>query len=306
MLDKDVFHWRNKRLFQGVESDTVQEIRWKAGKFSAQATKKDGRWSLVSPVKAPANAIAVEGLVSTLVYAEATGIYAGTEAGNLRKPEAELEFQAGKDKNKIYLYPSPEHKSDQWVARVEGKSPLYIVEAKPFERFRKPLLEYRELHLFPGRERSSVKAISLSFPRQKKKVELRLDSGLWLASGGDPLRENISQDRIKDMISVLVDGEAKEFLPPSSEAARLLKANPADVEVTLKGGGLPDSKARFLVMERKKALTDGQAPGEVAVYGEDVLASLPIRMEDLYESHNKQVVTETKKESHGHNPSPGH
>ena len=84
-------------------------------------------------------------------------------------------------------------------------------------------------------------------------------------------------------------------------AAREFHAGKPDVEVTLADG----RKAAFLVAGRRVAITEGLVPGEVRAYGGEFLRLLPIRPEDLYESHN-QLAPQPKETEHEHDHEHGH
>jgi hypothetical protein len=308
-LQKDVFHWRNKRLFPTAETEGVEAISWK-GKISVESRKLDGRWALVQPVAADANFIMMEGLASTLVYATARSVFSDSrttpEARSLlrTRPVLQVEFQEGGESRKLALYPRPGQRD--FVAAVGADGPLLVVDAHPFDRFTKSMIEYRDRRIFAFHERGYLNELSLRFPREKKEITLKHEGGEWAFAGGDEPTEALSQRRIRAFVSALTEAEATTFLPASSQAARLLRTRPADLLLTVKGDGLPEGKASFLVVERKSAVTEGRSASEVRTYGEDFLKVLPIRLQDLYESNNQQVIPETKKENDGHDHSHHH
>lgn len=302
MLDKDLFHWRNKRLFPKLETENVTALEWK-GKSSLKAVKKDGEWKIESPIAADANHIMMEGLVSTLVYSSAISIFSDsssnpeTKKAMAGRPAMEFTFTDLKGERALKLF--SRGKTPEFFAVAGEGGPVYLVDGAPFDRFSKPLLEYRDRRIFAKRDAGSVDEMELKFPREGKQVTLTLKDGAWTPKENQP--EPLSQSRIKSIVSALFNVEATVFLPSSSQAATLLRTQPVDVEVRLNGAALPEAKARFLVMERKSAITEGRTPAEVRIYGEDLLKALPIRLQDLYETNNKTVIPETKKENDGHN-----
>lgn len=293
MLDKEVFHWRNKRIFPGLESEKVVSLSWKAPSFSLSAKKEEGAWKIQAPVQAPANTVMMEGLVSTLVYASAKGVL---DKAVKAKPELEIEFPGGR------LLLSPRAGSSgsarEYVAEANGR--FYVLDAVPFDRFRKGLLEYRDRRLFPGL--AHLEEIELVFPRQDKRLLLKRGANSWAMAGGDQPTEELSQARLTQISSALEQGEASAFLPATNPGAREFRRHKPDLEVILPGG----RKASFLVAERKMALTEGVLPGEVRAFSGPFLTALPIRFEDLYASHNKLAPQLNKEEDahdhshHGH------
>jgi hypothetical protein len=287
MLDKDVFHWRNKRIFPGLEAEKVSELGWKGREVSLKARKENGKWQIESPIKAPANFVMLEGLASTLAYVTAQGIL---EKG-AGKPELEIEFSGGKIA--LAPKPGPAKGARELVASANGK--FFLVDAAPFDRFRKGMLEYRERRLFP--DLGQVTELELSFPRENKRIQLK-KAAAWAAEGGDKPAEELSQQRINALAEALAQGEASAFLPAANPGARQYRQHKPDLEVALPGG----RKASFLIAERKMALTEGVLPGEVRAFTGPFLAALPIRFEDLYASHNK-LAPQLKKEEDGHDHS---
>lgn len=289
MLDKNVFHWRNKRIFPGMEPEKISEISWKGREIALSAKKAKGQWRIESPIRAPANFVMIEGLVSTLAYASAKGIQEKAPG----KPELEISFTGGK------LALSPKAAAGgaarELVASAGGK--FFVVDATPFDRFRKGMLEYRERRLFP--ESSQLEEMELSFPREGKRIRLK-KGATWAAEGGDKPAEELSQARIAGIAAALVQGEASAFLPASNPGARQFKQHKPDLVVILPGG----RKASFLIAERKMALTEGLLPGEVRAFTGPFLEVMPIRFEDLYVSHNKLAPQLQKEEDeHGHDHS---
>lgn len=288
MLDKEVFFWRNKRIFPGLEAEKVSELAWKGKEISLKAKKENGQWRIEAPLQAPANFVMMEGLASTLAYSSAKGIW---EKPVNAQPSLTIEFNGGR--LDLLPHPMPGLGSRDILARAGGK--IFVVDATPFDRFRKGLLEYRDRRLFG--DLGQLGEMELSFPREGKRVQLK-KGAVWAVEGGDKPAEELSQQRISSLADALTQGEASAFLPATNPGARQFKQHKPDLEVILPGG----RKASFLIAERKMALTEGILPGEVRAFTGPVLAVLPIRFADLYASHNK-LAPQLQKEEDGHDHS---
>lgn len=317
MLEKDLFHWRNKRIFPEIESDQVEELSF-TGKIAVNGQKLDGKWKLLSPVQTPGNQIQWEGLVSTVVYLNAKALH--TVSGSLGKPELVVRLKAkgntAKDPKaaasngvrEIQFFPKKNSQNGEWIA-VEGQR-SFVVESYPLERFRKPLIEYRERKLFPQRVYADLEKVHFQFPREKSEIRFTKQKEDWQPEEkSDP----ISQTRIRTFLLRLFDMDAEFFVDKNSQGAKLLQSQVPDLVVEIEGKGFRE-KRKFLVVGRKSALTEGLIAAEAASMGENFLKWMPIRKSDFLEANNKTVMPEGVKEeeedghehSHGDDPHHGH
>lgn len=286
-FDKDLFHWRNKRLFPRVDTAKISSLRWK-GKVSVAAEKKDGAWRLSQPVAAAGNFTMFEGLASTLAYAGAKAVL---DKGEGRAAALLIEFNDGAPQR---LSLAPRAKSltpgvKEYLARVNETGPYFAVEAAPFDRFLKPLLEYRERTL--GGRPEAATELHLKFPRENKAVTLKKVGEDWTYGEAEPL----SQERVKALLAALAKAEATAFLPVSGPEGKQFATRPKDVELSW-----GETRASFFVWDRKLAITEGELPTEVRAYGQDLLRVLPVRLQDLAAANNKVVISEPKEDEHEH------
>ncbi len=305
MLEKDLFHWRNKRIFPDLESDQIEELSF-SGKISVAGKKQDSKWNLVSPLQAPGNRIQWEGLVSTVVYLNAKSLH--SLSGNLGKPELTIRLKVKAGAREIQFFPKKGSQSGEWIA-VEGKR-SFVVESYPLERFRKPLIEYRERKLFPLRVYADLEKVHFQFPREKSEISFAKQKDDW-----QPLEKSdpISQTRIRTFLLRLLDMDAEFFVEKNSQGAKLLQSQVPDLVVEIEGKEFRE-KRKFLVVGRKSALTEGLIASEAASMGETFLKWMPIRKSDFLEANNKTVMPEGVKEeeedghdhSHGADPHHGH
>lgn len=320
MLEKDVFHWRNKRVLPDWTPDQIQGLQFR-GKTTASAKKENGKWTLAAPVVAPGNSIQWEGLVSTIVYLNAKSVLPGkANAGKLELTveiegnSAELgsSGQSGSErgasdnttnlkKKVLQFYENKGSKSGEWILWLDSKA--YLVEAYPLERFRKTLVEYRERRLFPSLVYADLEKARFLFPREKTEIQFVKDKENWNATEAT---EPLSQTRIRTFLQRLMDMEAEFFVQDSSQGAKLFRSQPADLVVEVQGKGFQEKRS-FLVVGRKSALTEGPTAKELSSMSEAFLKWMPIRKSDFYETNNKTVVPEGVKEEEqdGHDHSDG-
>ncbi len=317
MIEKDVFHWRNKRVLPDWSPEQIQGLQFR-GKTTAAAKKENGKWMLAAPVVAPGNSIQWEGLVSTIVYLNAKSVLSGKENAGKLELTVEIEGASAKQnasdetntlkKKVLQFYENKGSKSGEWILWMDSKA--YLVEAYPLERFRKTLVEYRERRLFPNHVYADLEKARFLFPREKAEIQFVKDKENWNATEAT---EPLSQTRIRTFLQRLMDMEAEFFVQDSSQGAKLFRSQPADLVVEIQGKGFQEKRS-FLVVGRKSALTEGPTPKELSSMSEAFLKWMPIRKSDFYEANNKTVVPEGVKEeeqdghdhSHGTDPHHGH
>lgn len=318
MLQKDLFHWRNKRIFPESASGDVSAIEWidKTGqKFSA--AKKDNVWRLESPVFAPANSILVEGLATTLVYLDMKGVFSESRSGVPAKkalsgkPAWKLAFANAKGEwSRVAVYSVTKEKGGtEFVVDKAGEPRLLTIDGLVLERFNKPLIEYRERRLIVGDELSGATEVALIFPKEKKEIVLKPEAQTWVYTSGDKPTEALSRDRIDSFLRVLSSIEANNLVKISADPMYgAFTKLPADLELEFRSDGKVKRRMRFAIHKRQEILTESLVPGELAVLSGAFLKLLPVRMHDLYESANKQVVTSepAKEGEHGEHSHPDH
>jgi len=304
LLKGDLFHWRNKRLFPGTQADKLSFLSFSTRGNTVRAARGEQGWALTEPVKAPANSILLDGLMSTLSYTTAKSIYAPAHSDPSAqkvlqtKPILTASFgRAGETEFtfKVYAQPGAGPNAADYVAEASGLDPLFVVEGTPLERFQKAPDSYRDHRLFPRADLGGTDKLTLNFPRLTKTLTLERKSGAWVPTAGEPPAEPLSQKRVNAFNEALATIEAKDFGPAGTFAK-----TPADLELSISRQGKELAKTRFTVVQGKAALAPGDAENEVRRFGPEFLSLLPIRPQDLYESSNKQVVTKTPEAPHGH------
>lgn len=311
LLKQGTFHWRNKRLLVGFTSEGVVSLDWKTRGVKTSAVKGKDGWNLLLPVAAPANDVMLEGLASTAAFVEAKSIYSrrgDPEAKKALAGKPALELSIGREKGepatmRLFAQPGAASNSPDFVAEVAGSENLYVVDGVPFERFQKPILEYRNRKLFPFADILSAERMEIKFPRDGGKTFVfQRKDGVWNQVGGEPPAEPLSQVRLVSFFAGMDEAQARDFVAASDPKAAAFGKGPADTEVKI--GEKDTVEAKFWLSERQFALTSGANPKEVKRFGADFLKVLPIRAQDLYESSNKKVILQEP--AHGNHDAHDH
>lgn len=326
MINKEPFHWQSKRLFPAAEGHAFTRLGWVDRKPRPQreirAEKAEGKWRLRKPVSGAAGHLMLEGLASTVAYAAAKSVWSpgrGTSQAKqllATRPELELEFEAGGESHVLRLYPKPSAAKGpkEFVAAIDQEPALLAVDASAFDRFRKDLKEYRQRSLLTEPERAAIEEAKLVFSREKHEATFRLEAGQWKQTGGEQLKEPLSQARMLAFLDALRDADFEDYLPKNgaSSEAKAWRTQTPDLALELKDAkGQLVLATRFVVHNRGVAITE--AEGELRTLGVPFLKQMPARVGDLGESANKQVVTSDDKkgdehgnDGNGHDPHAGH
>ena len=288
---KDLFHWRNKRLFPAVDSEIIDRLSWKSAKEpNISFQKTDNSWFLQTPIEAPANYIHVEGLTSTLSYLTAAEVITGQKLG---KPKLVIQFEGKGKKYSLRLFEDNEKKSvsQKLIAEVPGQKNLFRVDGTQFDRFLKSSSEYRNRTLLSADERDRVFQVLFRFPRDKKEITVKKEGAEWKRTAGDSAQETLSSDRIREFVDSLATSDIERF-SNKEEDRQKFESLTADVELELKdAAGSLIHKNRFLVEARKEVWTESDRPKELRVITGRILKLLPIRLQDLLSSGNQKIVT---------------
>lgn len=313
MVNKETFHWQNKRIFPEAVGNNFSRLGWSAGKTEIRALKLVGQWRLDSPVSAAASHLMIEGLASTVAYASAKSVYSPSrttnEAKALFKGKPEMELLFGTEDGKAHqlkLYAIPGSKAKDMVAVVDQEPMLLLVDGGAFDRFRKPLLEYRQRSLIDEKTRAAATELRFTFPRDKQETIFRLEGADWKYASGAKPADAISQTRIKAFLNSLRDSDFKAFHPAkgASAEAKAFRGSQPELYLELKSGETMLFAAKFLVHGRGATLTAVES--DVAVLGPEFLSLLPVRLGDLYESANKQLTVTDEPEKGAEDGHPYH
>ncbi len=242
----------------------------------------------------------IEGLVSTVAYANAKAIFAAnrTEPAARKalaaKPIVEVQFSAGTGTaqktgaaQKISLFPFGKK---ELLAVTGAEGPVFTVEAAAFERFQKGILEYRQRSLLEHEARAKIDEIIFQFPREKQSVHMKKNGEAWAIVGGDKPAGELSQARVNSFLDSLRDADFQASFSPrgSSAEAKSYQTLTPELELEVKGGGATLARQRFVIHARQAALTESE--GEVKALGAGLLQFLPVRVSDFDVAANQTVV----------------
>jgi hypothetical protein len=304
LLTKDPFHWRNKRLFPTVEVTAVSGLNWRNKKGEVFLSRDKDEWRMIRPKPVAAGKTMAEGLGSIVVYGSAKTVFAPSRQSPeakkalAGKPELDLQiFLVDGTAHQLKLFARPTVRgAKESLALVDGLDTVFTVDASPFERFQKDLLDYRRRTLLDEEGRGKLDEMKLTFPREGKEAIFKKSGEEWKQEGGTPIPGLLSLNRLRVFLDSLRDTEYKGFFPLNSRSREALayRGQKPDLIFEAKSGGKLFLQARFLAHDRKIVLTESE--GEVRTLGDPLLKTLPVRLQDLTNDANKTVVVKEKGE----------
>ncbi len=312
-VKKDLFYWRNKKIFRDIISYDVQSLSWKnsAGKYFS-FSYQNNQWQMKSPLDVKANQVMLDGLLNTLLYLQATSIElekkdAPESKKILRgKPSLVLTLEAKGQKEELQFFKKTKDKREknpreQLYVSSNKKPTLFVVEASSLERFEKDLQELRNRHLLTAMDKNAVASAEFNFMRDKKRIAFQRDGADWKRADGEALKE-LSQSRIKNFVDSLSLADVKRIDLAKTSAWSAIP----ELELVLKDAAKKElAKMHFVLVNKKYALTEGELKGELRVLDDNFLKVLPVRVSDFEEANNKQVIT-SEKEDKEHEAEHGH
>jgi len=242
-------------------------------------------WEIISPVAAPADGPAVDGLLSNLSFLRAEDFIDEPEEGDLaifEMPAFWLTLDFGDAATPLSMVVAdPDASGRHWV-RASGTA-LYEISEASFEDLPRDLFAYRHKQLsdFPAYE---AKQLELYFPEpggDPLVITARREAGRWSSSP-----ESVDSARISSMLSTLSDLQASAIVAESvgeEELAALGLAPPrvilsafAASEVEGEAEGEDAASQLTKLVELRLGVLDPEVGLVAQVRGDPVLYRIPV------------------------------
>lgn len=180
-IDRDFFHWRNKRLFPGAVPAQVATARWTHAQIATpfRFEREGDDWRMRAPFNARAEFLAVEGIVSGLVTWNARALApSGTKPG--AKPTLIAEFAWGEGSarrtEKLEVFPAAD--KTKFLARSSARNWIAEVDASEVARFVRAAPEYRDTQLLSRTDAKRAVAAEIETKANEKWAFVKRD-GRW-------------------------------------------------------------------------------------------------------------------------------
>ena len=278
-LDKDLFALRDKRAVP-LEKDKVTWLQLEVAGSSVTVEKSDqGKWQVVAPEKAPADADQVSALIDKLAdmkvkkFADnidpASADYGfARPTGEAGKPYGTITFRmTGQAKDLGAVIGKHATSGDFWILE-NGTTSAGNVDAADVGRLKTTWLDLYQHGIWQVKDTEQIAAVS--WTRGDETVDIVRESvageseAKWQMTA--PVAEELDPAKVAKLLEVLNKVDAEKFVAPASEAAERGLDQPTvalTVTVQPKSGGQEKTLHKLFMAEKEGKLvakTDGETP----------------------------------------------
>jgi hypothetical protein len=212
---------------------TVQKIRWQRGE-SVIELKKNKNWEMVKPFSAPADPVAVDGVLQALgsLRAERKFLPEGKDLNEfgLNPPQVRIDFTAQEKKYELQLGSKTVAGQAQYV-KASHLPDIYLVEAFTVKELDRDVLALREKKVF-SLTPDQIEGLEIGIGT--KTLRLIKTAPGWVEKG--PPDKRLDKNRVESLTLDLTWVKAREFLEGEKENPGWGLKEPA-YRVRLTGGG---------------------------------------------------------------------
>ena len=236
-MDKDLTEWREKRVMPLLVPD-VQELLLHQGTLEVEVKKKDGGWAILKPVEAPADPVAVTGVLGEISSLKATQFVSDSGGDlalyGLNAPSQSFEVRTKATHRILQIGLNDPKDTNQVFAKVADQPSVFLLPRVTIEGLGKVADRVRDKRVVTLGDAGQVDTVEVT----GKAGDYRLEKGAggagwklvfgqktWAADGAAVDRWLIS----------LTEVRANRFLP-TEDPARMGLTKPRQ-SITLKWGG---------------------------------------------------------------------
>ena len=236
-MDKDLTEWREKRVMPLLVPD-VQELLLHQGTLEVEVKKKDGGWAILKPVEAPADPVAVTGVLGEISSLKATQFVSDSGGDlalyGLNAPSQSFEVRTKATNRILQIGLNDPKDTNQVFAKVADQPSVFLLPRVTIEGLGKVADRVRDKRVVTLGDSGQVDTVEVT----GKAGDYRLEKGAggagwklvfgqktWAADGAAVDRWLIS----------LTEVRANRFLP-TEDPARMGLTKPRQ-SITLKWGG---------------------------------------------------------------------
>ncbi len=214
-----------KRLHPGLESSDIQALAFTTRDgVEARFERREGRWWLVAPVEAPADATALDGIAGALVNLP--------REGRVEEPGALEQYDLGDEARVVRFEVAGETKGlrigrttpvggHRYVARLDEDEVAYVATYR-LNSLDRDLVDLRDRRIF-GFEAADVVGLELTWPEGAVELE-RDEAGDWQMTA--PVAAPADATRIRELLSDLSFLRAQSFIDEPDEQVQAASQDP--------------------------------------------------------------------------------
>ena len=220
VLDRDLSAWREKRVLPLSVSD-VQELLLHQGTLEVEVKRKDGEWTMLKPVEAPADPTAVAGVLGEISALKATSFVSDTGGDlalfGLNAPSLALEVKMAATNRVLQIGQSDPKETNQVFARVADQNSVFLLPRASVDLLAKLSDRIRDKRVvtFPSPE--VVQSVDFSGKGGDFRIERDGESRRWSLRWGGTNRP-ADAEAIDGWIKALYGARANRFLTTEDPA----------------------------------------------------------------------------------------
>lgn len=280
-LDRELFHWQEKRLLAGAQDSQVQRLEWKhsLGGEELAALREEGIWYLPGKEKWRADGKVLQGLVSRLASWATERI--ATEADwKLAKPYAAIRsFWAGDKKNELEF----RLLKDRMLVRSSDRKWVGEVKKPMVDAWLRTKAELRDPVILTDKEKQSLKRLRVRWPKTEESLELSYqEPGLFQVDAAKQ-KPGFEADgeKVTALGRLFILATVKARIPASGALAERWTKSPDLVVEFLGDGDAVVQKLQLLSDFKDWVLVNGESSAELRKLDGMSAKALPRALKDL-------------------------
>lgn len=220
VLDRDLSAWREKRILPLAVPD-VQELLLHQGTLEVEVKRKDGAWTMLKPVEAPADPTAVAGILGEISALKATSFVSDTGGDlalyGLTAPALVLEVKIAATHKVLQIGQNDPKDTNQVFARLADQPSVFLLPRASIDSLAKLSDRIRDKRVvtFPSPE--VVQSVDFSGKGGDFRIERGAEGRRWSLKWGGTNRP-VDADSIDGWIKALHAARAKRFLTTEDPA----------------------------------------------------------------------------------------
>lgn len=220
ILDRDLSTWREKRILPLTVPD-VQELLLHQGTLEVEVRRKNGEWTMLKPVEAPADPTAVAGVLGEISALKATSFVSDTGGDlalfGLNAPTLALEVKTAATNRVLQIGQNDPKETNQVFARVADQNSVFLLPRGSVDLLAKLSDRIRDKRVvtFPSPE--LVQSVDFSGKGGDFRIERDEQSRRWSLKWGGTNRP-ADAESVDGWIKALYAARASRFLTTEDPA----------------------------------------------------------------------------------------
>ena len=220
ILDQDLAAWREKRVLSLTVSE-VQELLLHQGTLEVEVRKKDGEWTMLKPVEAPADPSAVTGILGEISGLKATAFVSDSGGDlalyGLNAPTLSLEVRMSATHRVLQIGLNDPKQTNQVFARLADQPSVFLLPRSSVDSLAKLSDRIRDKRLVTFPSPDAIQSIDFSGKGGDFRLEREGGSHRWSLKAG-PTNRPVDGEATDGWIKSLYEARANRFLTTEDPA----------------------------------------------------------------------------------------